>query len=125
AHTGAIGLQKATKQIFDLIVRDLMLPEIEGTEVCRMIRQRHINTHILMLTDKDDENDKITGLNLGADDYLTKPFSPKEVIARIHAILRRTTKDTTTTSIAIGELLIYPEKYEAFIRDETIIFTKK
>lgn len=125
AYTGSIGLQKATNQTFDLIVLDLMLPEIEGTEVCRMLRQRYINTPILMLTAKDDEDDKITGLNLGADDYLTKPFSPKEVIARINAILRRTAKDTTTSSIAIGELFIYPEKHEAFIRDETIIFTKK
>src|SRR5699024_12679179 len=80
---------------------------------------------ILMLTAKDDEDDKITGLNLGADDYLTKPFSPKEVIARINAILRRTAKDTTTSSITIGELFIYPEKHEAFIHDETIIYNKK
>src|SRR5699024_6282410 len=65
AYTGSIGLQKATNQTFDLIVLDLMLPEIEGTEVCKKLRQRHIDTPILMLTAKDDEDDKITGLNLG------------------------------------------------------------
>src|SRR5699024_3507337 len=112
-------------QTFDLIVLDLMLPEIEGMEVCRMLRQRHINTPILMLTAKDDEDDKITGLNLGADDYLTKPFSPKEVIARINAILRRTAKDTTTSVIAMEELLIYTQKHEEFIKNKTTIYTKK
>src|SRR5699024_5834767 len=108
AYTGSIGLQKATNQTFDLIVLDLMLPEIEGTEVRRMLRQRHINTPILMLTAKDDEDDKITGLNLEADDYLTKPFSPKEVIARINAIFRISAIDTTTFTITIVELFIYP-----------------
>src|SRR5699024_10797173 len=102
-----------------------MLPEIEGSEDSRMPRQGHINTPILNLTATGNEDDKTTNLNSRGDDYLTKPFSPKEVIARIHAILRRTAKDTITSSIAIGELLIYPEKYEAFIRDETVIFTKK
>src|SRR5699024_733053 len=98
AYTGSIGLQKATNQTFDLIVLDLMLPEIEGTEVCKKLRQRHIDTPILMLTAKDDEDDKITGLNLGADDYLTKPFSPQEVTASIHANLRRNSNDTTSSS---------------------------
>jgi two-component system alkaline phosphatase synthesis response regulator PhoP len=80
-----------------------------------------------MLTAKGDEFDKVLGLELGADDYLTKPFSPKEVIERVKAILRRTNKQTTGnfTSIRVGELVIFPERYEAEMNDEIITFTRK
>ncbi|MCT2537186.1 response regulator transcription factor [Aquibacillus koreensis] len=128
AYTGTDGLHKATSQSFDLIVLDLMLPGLEGTEVCKQLRQKQIDTPILMLTAKDDEFDKVLGLELGADDYLTKPFSPKEVVARIKAILRRTGKresEPEQSFIKVSELLIYPEQYEATIRDETLTFTRK
>src|SRR5690625_7707273 len=80
-----------------------------------------------MLTAKDDESDKIIGLELGADDYLTKPFSPKEVVARIKAILRRTNgnKEQSFETIQIGDLLIYPEKHEATLKEELLTFTRK
>ncbi len=128
AYTGTEGLEKATTGMFDLIVLDLMLPELEGTEICKLLRQRKVETPILMLTAKDDEFDKVLGLELGADDYLTKPFSPKEVVARIKAILRRSNKQQTELEppvIRVSELSIYPEQYEAVIREETLSFTRK
>src|SRR5690625_5407421 len=126
AYTGLECLKKASEQPFDLIVLDLMLPEVEGTEVCRRLREQHVDTPILMLTAKDDEHDKILGLELGADDYLTKPFSPKEVVARIRAILRRTIRTEKNVSlIKIGDLFIYPKRYEVVVKDETLTFTRK
>src|SRR5699024_1334544 len=106
AYSGTEGYQKAFSQSFDLIILDLMLPGMEGTEVCKKLRQEKIDTPILMLTAKDDEFDKVLGLELGADDYLTKPFSPKEVVARIKAILRRTRKQTGSepNRITMGNL---------------------
>ncbi len=72
---------------------DLMLPKLDGMEVCKQIRQQRLNTPIIMLTAKDDEFDKVLGLELGADDYMTKPFSPREVLARVKAVLRRFTQN--------------------------------
>ena len=126
AYTGLECLKKASEQSFDLIVLDLMLPEVEGTEVCRRLREQHVDTPILMLTAKDDEHDKILGLEIGADDYLTKPFSPKEVVARIRAILRRTIRTEKNVSlIKIGDLFIYPKRYEVVVKDEILTFTRK
>lgn len=128
AFDGIDGLEKASTGEYDIIVLDLMLPGMEGTDVCKMLRQRQIETPILMLTAKDDEFDKVLGLELGADDYLTKPFSPKEVVARIKAILRRTRyRDTTQemSFIKIADLIIYPQQYEATIQGESLSFTRK
>ncbi|MFB1050856.1 response regulator transcription factor [Paraliobacillus sp. JSM ZJ581] len=128
AYTGKIGLEKAMSNKFDIILLDLMLPELDGTEVCKKLRQKQIDTPILMLTAKDDEFDKVLGLELGADDYLTKPFSPKEVVARIKAILRRTNKedkDSQTQTIEIAALTIYPEQYEAVVHGKLLTFTRK
>ncbi|WP_440896084.1 response regulator transcription factor [Amphibacillus sp. Q70] len=127
AYSGTEAYDKAIHEPFDLIVLDLMLPGMEGTEVCKKLRQEKTDTPILMLTAKDDELDKVLGLELGADDYLTKPFSPKEVIARIKAILRRTHKQTKSELpyFKIGQLIIYPEQYEATIDDKVLTFTRK
>ncbi|MRH42885.1 response regulator [Aquibacillus halophilus] len=128
AYNGLDALIKATEESFDLIILDLMLPELDGTEVCKRLRQKQIETPILMLSAKDDEFDKVLGLELGADDYLTKPFSPKEVLARIKAILRRSTvkvQNDDKPYIKIAELLIYPEQYEASIKGEVLTFTRK
>lgn len=127
AYDGPEAVRKAETQEFDLIVLDLMLPEMDGIEVCKYLRNNKIDTPILMLTAKDEEFDKVLGLELGADDYLTKPFSPKEVIARIKAILRRTMKMNHNhfSSITIGNLVIYPERYEAELHGEMISFTRK
>ena len=86
---GLKGLNEAKKKKSDLIVLDIMLPNIDGFEVCKELRKQEINTPILMLTSKSEETDKILGLEFGADDYLTKPFSIREFIARVKAIFRR------------------------------------
>ncbi|SDK42748.1 response regulator transcription factor [Sediminibacillus albus] len=127
AYDGQAAIQKAVQENFDLIILDIMLPELDGTEVCKLLRQKQIETPILMLTAKDDEFDKVLGLELGADDYLTKPFSPKEVVARIKAILRRANKKTETelSFLKIADLVIYPEQYEAVFQGETLEFTRK
>ncbi|GAE47682.1 alkaline phosphatase synthesis transcriptional regulatory protein PhoP [Mesobacillus boroniphilus JCM 21738] len=87
---GEEGIRLAADERPDLMILDLMLPKLDGMEVCKQLRQQKINVPILMLTAKDDEFDKVLGLELGADDYMTKPFSPREVVARVKAILRRT-----------------------------------
>lgn len=127
AYDGLEAIKKARESHFDLIVLDLMLPEMDGIEVCKYLRENRIDTPILMLTAKDDEVDKIHGLELGADDYLTKPFSPKEVVARTKAIIRRSDKSRATnqSSTKIGDLIIFPERYEAEINGAIITFTRK
>ncbi|MFC4556657.1 response regulator [Virgibacillus kekensis] len=127
AYDGNDAVEKAERTNYDLIVLDLMLPGMDGMDVCRHLRQNRIDTPILMLTAKDDEFDKVLGLELGADDYLTKPFSPKEVVARIKAILRRSSKtaETNVVSIRVGDLVVYPERYEAEMNGETLTFTRK
>ncbi|WML40809.1 response regulator transcription factor [Neobacillus sp. OS1-2] len=133
AMDGIEGKQLAETETPDIIVLDLMLPKLDGMEVCKQLRQNNIMTPILMLTAKDDELDKILGLELGADDYMVKPFSPREVIARVKAILRRTQiqteitveNDTTEEQIQIGKITIFPEKYEAYFNDQHLELTLK
>lgn len=93
ASTGLEALEKARALVPNLIILDIMLPEMDGFEVCRRLRQE-IDTPILMLTARDEEIDKVVGLELGADDYLTKPFSLRELLARVKATLRRVEMDT-------------------------------
>lgn len=119
ATDGEMALEKTKQYDPDLIVLDLMLPKIDGLEVCRRLRQEQRHIPILILTAKSDEFDKVLGLELGADDYLTKPFSPRELTARVKAILRRMSaiqeiKQTSTedSKIKIGELEIDLEGYE-------------
>src|SRR5699024_4050284 len=126
AQTGPEALDKAINNTYALIILDIMLPGIEGTEVCRQLRERNIDTPILMLTAKGSESDKVTGLDIGADDYLTKPFSPREMIARVQAILRRVTEQVDTNqAICMGQLTIFPNQYEAKINGDILDFTRK
>lgn len=127
AYDGLEAIKKVENEYFDLIILDVMLLEINGMDVCQYLRRKQIETPILMLTAKSEEFDKVLGLELGADDYLSKPFSPKEVVARIKAILRRTkkTKEQIFTTITIGKLIIYPEKYEGILDRKTLTFTRK
>lgn len=134
AMDGEEGKRLAELEAPDIIVLDLMLPKLDGMEVCKQLRLEKIMTPILMLTAKDDELDKILGLELGADDYMVKPFSPREVIARVKAILRRTQSNLEIPAdddlkeeaqINIGKLKIYPEKYEAFFMDQLLDLTLK
>jgi len=89
ATDGLKGFSMAKDQSFDLIILDIMLPKMNGFEVCKQLRQAGITTPILILTAKSQEVDKVLGLEIGADDYVTKPFSPRELIARVNAIIRR------------------------------------
>ena len=128
AEDGRKGLDTALKEKPDLIVLDLMLPGMDGMDVCKTLRQEKVNTPILMLTAKDDEFDKILGLELGADDYLTKPFSPREVVARVKAILRRSQFEDVEQSeqvIKIGDLEIHLERYDVFFKGEQLVLTPK
>ncbi|MFA6000742.1 MAG: response regulator transcription factor [Thermoleophilia bacterium] len=100
AEDGIEALRKARLEHPDLIVLDLMLPEIDGLEICRVLRAES-DIYILMLTAKTEETDKLLGLGMGADDYLTKPFSPRELVARVKAILRRGEHDTISIAAVI------------------------
>jgi DNA-binding response OmpR family regulator len=91
AENGMIGLNKILQHHYDLIVMDVMMPEMSGLEVCRKVREKGIDTHIILLTAKGEELDKVLGLELGADDYMTKPFSLRELLARIKAVFRKVT----------------------------------
>src|SRR5512143_937989 len=114
ASGGDEALDKIRKGAFDLVVLDLMLPGIQGVEICRIIRNdpKTAGTPIIMLTAKGEEVDRVIGLESGADDYMTKPFSSRELIARIKAVLRRTGEKTTTGKIIrIGKLIINQETH--------------
>lgn len=132
AHDGKTGLQMAMKESPDLLILDLMLPVLDGMEVCKELRSEKKNIPIIMLTARDDEFDKVLGLELGADDYMTKPFSPREVVARVKAVLRRFTpspleEETVKSEISYeyGDLKVYPDRFEAFLGEESLEFTPK
>jgi len=132
ATDGEEGLQKAVEEKPELIVLDLMLPKKDGMEVCKELRLQRNTTPILMVTAKDDEFDKVLGLELGADDYMTKPFSPREVVARVKAILRRSKITETPVqsnddadTLLIADLKILPEYYEAYFQGEKLELTPK
>lgn len=103
AHTGNEGLELGLINEYDLIILDIMLPDIEGWDVCRELRQERIKTPILMLTALDSVHEKIKGLDYGADDYLTKPFDLGELLARARSLMRRQT-DTKTTKVFVADL---------------------
>jgi DNA-binding response OmpR family regulator len=114
ASTGPEGLEKALDLNLDIIILDLMLPELNGLEICKELRRRNIGTPIIMLTAKSQEFDKVLGLELGADDYMTKPFSPFELQARVKALLRRSeirNHQTATTTIQLGPFELNPSTY--------------
>ena len=124
AQDGATALERIFAELPDFIVLDLMLPGVDGWEVCKRVRARS-EVPILMLTARDDDVDKIVGLELGADDYMTKPFNPRELVARIRAILRRigTAQPAETedeAALRIEDLLIDPARREVSIRDVKI-----
>ncbi len=105
ARDGKAAYDMISSQNFDLVLLDIMLPKMDGMEVCRRIRQERIQVPIIMLTAKSEEYDKIIGLELGADDYITKPFSPREVIARIKAVSRRTNSPSNRPIIEKNDAL--------------------
>jgi DNA-binding response OmpR family regulator len=115
ANDGEAALDKIARGDPALVVLDVMLPKLDGFEVCRRLRVSQNSTAILMLTARDEDIDKILGLELGADDYLTKPFNPRELVARVKAILRRGERSATvedTSPIHLGDLTIDPARRE-------------
>ncbi|EPH07809.1 response regulator transcription factor [Facklamia hominis] len=147
ARDGKAAYDMISSQNFDLVLLDIMLPKMDGMEVCRRIRQERIQVPIIMLTAKSEEYDKIIGLELGADDYITKPFSPREVIARIKAVSRRTnlpsnrpiiekndalenqplsSEDQSLKGIVnYGDIQIDLDHFEVLIRGEKVELTPK
>lgn len=126
AEDGRTALDLATRRRPDLMILDLMMPGIDGLEVCRQLRASDRTSHILvlMLTAKGTESDRIVGLELGADDYVTKPFSPREVVARVKALLRRTTRgDEPRPVIRRGDLIIDTGAHEVTFRNSRIPLT--
>ncbi len=131
AYDGRKAIDLVMEWSPDFIVLDLMLPELSGMEVCKKLRQDKIGVPILMLTAKDEEFDKVLGLELGADDYMTKPFSPRELVARINAILRRSEatlasdqRDETGITY-IGDLHIDEQRYVVTFKGEELELTPK
>lgn len=129
ADDGQDGLDLAISNHYDLIVLDLMLPSLDGLEICKEIRKREIYIPILMLTAKSEEFDKVLGLEIGADDYLTKPFSIREFIARVKAIFRRIDAvqktDDENKLINVGDLTIDSKKRRVTLKGERIELTQK
>ncbi|HEV8659452.1 MAG TPA: response regulator transcription factor [Thermoanaerobaculia bacterium] len=131
AHDGGVALEMALRRPFDLVILDLMLPGIDGLEICRRLRARSNYTPILMLTARSADVDRIVGLEIGADDYLTKPFNIRELIARVKALLRRVeafSKSEAADAAAVldfGELVIDIEKRKVTLRGEPIDLTAK
>lgn len=132
AYDGEEALKTVETEQPELIVLDVMLPKKDGIEVCKTIRSDKNLVPILMLTAKDDEFDRVLGLELGADDYMTKPFSPREVVARVKAILRRSQfvneiekEDVDDEDIIIGSIRIRPEFFEVYKEDELLELTPK
>ena len=129
--SGEQALEKIKNQTPDLILLDLMLPGMDGKELCRIIRtdSKLTDLPIIMLTAKGEESDIITGLDLGADDYITKPFSPKILISRVKAVLRRKAKKSAPQAhdssgvIKIYDLVIDPGRYEVKIAGESVRLT--
>ena len=128
---GALGLAKAIDENHDLIILDVMLPELDGIEVCKKLRANNITTPVMMLTSRSEEIDKVLGLEVGADDYLTKPFSVREFIARVKAIFRRQKLDTlehTSTDSKILQfetLLIDIEMRKVLLKGEKVELSPK
>ncbi|MFS0574880.1 response regulator transcription factor [Sporosarcina sp. 179-K 3D1 HS] len=129
AADGEEAIFKVTEEKPDLILLDVMLPKMDGMEVCKTLRKKGIETPIIMLTAKGDELDKVLGLEIGADDYMTKPFSPREVIARIKAVLRRIQTGAETAEeenvLSSGALSVHPQQYVAYLHDKELDFTPK
>lgn len=142
AADGRQGYELALHNPYDFIILDLMLPSMDGMDICKSLRRERIDTPIMMLTAKDDELEKIIGLELGADDYMTKPFSPREVLARMKAILRRMETAHPNEGggerpaqpeqplkeeqqIVAGDITIFPERYEVYLKDAPIDITPK
>ena len=131
ASDGEVGLKMALTGRYHLLILDLMLPEIDGLDICRTLRREKVYTPVLMLTARTSELDRVLGLEVGADDYLTKPFSVPEMVARVNAILRRTDQYQSSQSkqesspLQFGELRVDPDKHQVQLGNKNIELTSK
>jgi len=127
ATNGEAGLRKLQNEEFNLVILDIMLPGIDGLEVCKTIRQNASLKHlpIIMVTAKGEESDVVAGLELGADDYIIKPFSPRILVARLKSILRRRSRESTDdkTPMTINNLVIHPGRHEVLVNGKPIELT--
>ena len=122
---GLDGLDRAQTDPYDVIVLDVMLPELDGLTVCRLLRQRRVRTPILMLTARDTVADRVRGLDVGADDYLVKPFALPELLARVRALNRRATDGEGDEMLRVGDLVLDVARHEARRGERVIELTPK
>lgn len=125
AYDGEEGLDNALTGIYDVIILDVMLPKLDGFQVLKKIRENNINTAVIMLTAKAELEDKVSGLDFGADDYLTKPFHMKELLARIRALGRRKEKDYTQECLFFSDIMLDRTKHEVHKENNRIRLSKK
>lgn len=127
AVTGEDALRLLVTKLPDLVILDLMLPGLDGMEICKMIKRDPKTSHIpiVMLTARSEDSDIVAGLELGADDYITKPFSPRVLIARVRAVLRRKSKEQTdeTSTIQLNDLIINPVRHEVLAENRPVELT--
>src|SRR5215510_56637 len=123
--TGRDAKHQIPHRDFDLVIMDVMLPDTDGFEVCKYVRQQGVSTPVLMLTARDATSDKVRGLRIGADDYLTKPFNPEELLARIEALLRRRPETTRSEEYEFGEIKVNLKKGVVFRRGERISLSER
>jgi two-component system OmpR family response regulator len=124
AADGLAALQRLDEEDVDVVVLDIIMPELDGIEVCRKLRERG-SVPILFLSSRDDELDRILGLEMGADDYVTKPFSPRELAARVKALLRRTAAPLapSETPLRRGDLVLDLERYRCLVLETEVVLT--
>src|SRR5262249_32164375 len=121
---GDEALDQITRQEPDLIVLDVMMPRVDGLTVCRLLRERGYRTPILVLTARHEVSDRVAGLDAGADDYLAKPFALDELLARVRALLRRTTPEGVADVLRVADLVLDPQRRTATRGDRAIELTK-
>ena len=124
AFDGETALQELRRQNIDVMVLDVMLPGMDGYEVCREVR-KFSDVHIIMLSARGEELDRIVGLEVGADDYVSKPFSPREVVIRIKKVLKRLYAKQEAKQLTLAELTILPDSYQVYVKGREIEMTSK
>ena len=129
AEDGQTALSIVSQRGVDLLILDLMLPGLNGLELCKKLRQEQSQIPIIMLTARGEEIDRVLGLEMGADDYVTKPFSPRELVARVRAVLRRKVDEMNPAAgdaaFVVGDVRLDPERYELTVRGEVIELTPR
>lgn len=128
ASDGEEGLQKALSNDYDVILLDVMLPKLDGFSVCKELRARNISTYIVILSARDDELDRVSGLDYGADDYMTKPFSSREVVSKVKAIIRRKevlSNEKSKSYLGLGKLKLDSSRFEVHVDNQLVDFTLK